>query len=274
MKVSAPLAAIFTFTFAGSAFAQQMPDIPPDFVDDEPFEEQVYTEEPFETMTDAPPTMDPNAPAKPEAPPAKPTMAEFESALNPHGRWVTTSAYGRVWVPRLPFAHWRPYSHGEWVMTSAGWTFVSHDSWGWAPFHYGRWVYIRKHGWSWIPGYDWSPAWVSWRYGGNYVAWAPLGPAGVAAAYYDTPSLWFTVKTRNFGQRINRRHFLPTSRVRVVIGKTRRGRPAVDFVQAGTGRQINRVSIRAANRRVKKAKRTQQRRDRRQKRARPARRRR
>jgi hypothetical protein len=31
-------------------------------------------------------------------------------------------------------------------------------------------------GWLWVPGYQWAPAWVSWRYGGDAVGWAPLAP--------------------------------------------------------------------------------------------------
>jgi len=34
-------------------------------------------------------------------------------------------------------------------------------------------------GWVWVPGYEWAPAWVSWRYGDEYVGWAPLPPAAV-----------------------------------------------------------------------------------------------
>jgi hypothetical protein len=28
-----------------------------------------------------------------------------------------------------------------------------------------------------VPGYQWAPAWVSWRYGGGYCGWAPLPPS-------------------------------------------------------------------------------------------------
>ncbi|MCY1060360.1 hypothetical protein OV142_35060 [Nannocystis sp. SCPEA4] len=28
----------------------------------------------------------------------------------------------------------------------------------------------------WVPGEVWAPAWVDWRWGGGYVAWAPLPP--------------------------------------------------------------------------------------------------
>src|SRR5690606_18244380 len=31
-------------------------------------------------------------------------------------------------------------------------------------------------GWVWYPGYEWAPAWVSWRYGDDWVAWVPLAP--------------------------------------------------------------------------------------------------
>ena len=49
-------------------------------------------------------------------------------------------------------------------------------SWGWAPFHYGRWYHDDYYGWAWVPGYEWAPAWVSWRSGGGYYGWAPMSP--------------------------------------------------------------------------------------------------
>ena len=33
---------------------------------------------------------------------------------------------------------------------------------------------LDSYGWVWVPGYEWGPAWVSWRTGGDYVGWAPL----------------------------------------------------------------------------------------------------
>src|SRR5690606_8528916 len=79
----------------------------------------------------------------------------------------------------LPYAEdgFQPYAtNGHWVMTSYGNTWVSNYDWGWAPFHYGRWTYSDYYGWAWVPGYEWGPAWVSWRSGGGYYGWAPLGP--------------------------------------------------------------------------------------------------
>lgn len=262
LRLLSPLLALAPLTATAQEF-----EAPPPIAESEPFEERVYDDEPFETMTTAPPTADPNAPiavAQDDDDDRRPpTMAEFEATLNPHGRWVVSGAYGRVWVPRAPYAGWRPYSNGQWVHTADGWTFVSYDSWGWAPFHYGRWVYLRRHGWSWIPGYEWSPAWVQWRYGGDYVAWAPLGPSGVAVSYYDSPSLWFAVRSSHFGGRVHRKHFVPTTGVNVVFKSTRTGRPTVTYVQSATGRPVKSVRV---HRRAHRARAAERRMDRREQR--------
>jgi hypothetical protein len=34
-----------------------------------------------------------------------------------------------------------------------------------------------RYGWVWVPGYDWAPAWVSWRHADGFAGWAPLPPA-------------------------------------------------------------------------------------------------
>lgn len=182
------------------------------------------------------------------------TLDGFKRVLSPHGRWVSTPEYGLVWIPTVD-PLWRPYTYGEWAYTSAGWTFISYDSWGWAPFHYGRWVYKRRLGWCWIPGYQWAPAWVTWRYGGGYVAWAPLGPAGVRVSYYSTPSLWIAVQTGFFGRPLVRRHFVPTRRIGVVFRTTKFagvhrhrviGGPSTTYVTRATGRPVRRIARRHA----------------------------
>ncbi|MFA6643031.1 MAG: DUF6600 domain-containing protein [Bacteroidales bacterium] len=100
----------------------------------------------------------------------------FYNELRPHGRWINNGRYGRVWVPNVG-RNFHPYAtNGYWVMTDYGNTWVSDYSWGWAPFHYGRWYYDDFYGWAWVPGYEWAPAWVSWRSGGGYYGWAPMGP--------------------------------------------------------------------------------------------------
>ena len=100
----------------------------------------------------------------------------FYDELGPYGQWVQTPEYGNVWIPDVE-PGFQPYAtNGHWVVTEFGNTWVSDYAWGWAPFHYGRWYQDRYRGWAWVPGNDWGPAWVSWRSGGGYYGWAPLGP--------------------------------------------------------------------------------------------------
>ena len=118
---------------------------------------------------------------------------DFYSALSPYGQWVQTPEYGTVWIPQAG-AGFQPYAtNGHWVVTDYGNTWVSDYPWGWAPFHYGRWYYDNYRGWAWVPGTDWGPAWVSWRSGGGYYGWAPLGPGmnvGVNININIAPNFW------------------------------------------------------------------------------------
>ena len=115
----------------------------------------------------------------------------FYDNLAPYGQWVNDPQYGNVWVPNEG-GDFRPYgSRGHWVMTDYGNTWVSEDPWGWACYHYGRWTYDPYYGWVWIPGYEWAPAWVTWRYGGGYCGWAPLGPNIAIGASYNCPDSWW-----------------------------------------------------------------------------------
>ena len=118
----------------------------------------------------------------------------FYDNLAPYGQWIYDPQYGNVWVPNED-GDFRPYgSRGYWVMTEYGNTWVSDDPWGWAVYHYGRWTYNPYYGWVWVPGYEWAPAWVSWRYGGGYAGWAPLGPGvSVGVSYYAPDSWWVFV---------------------------------------------------------------------------------
>jgi len=102
----------------------------------------------------------------------------FYDSLAPYGDWVDVDGYGYCWQPRVK-SNWRPYSDGRWAYTEAGWTWVSNEDFGWATYHYGRWTQLRNRGWVWVPGYEWAPAWVSWRTNDEYVGWAPLPPEAV-----------------------------------------------------------------------------------------------
>ncbi len=122
----------------------------------------------------------------------------FYDNLSPYGQWIYDPEFGNVWVPNEG-GDFRPYgSRGRWVMTEYGNTWVSDDPWGWAVYHYGRWTFNPYYGWVWLPGYEWAPAWVSWRFGGGYAGWAPLGPGvNVGASYYAPDSWWIFVGPQN-----------------------------------------------------------------------------
>lgn len=106
------------------------------------------------------------------------SLQSFYDELSPYGTWIQDPQYGYVWRPDVDQEEFRPYyTNGRWAMTEYGNTWVSDYDWGWAPFHYGRWIYNRYNQWVWLPDTVWGPAWVSWRSGGGYYGWAPLGPS-------------------------------------------------------------------------------------------------
>jgi hypothetical protein len=125
------------------------------------------------------------------------SLQSFYDELSPYGTWIQDPEYGNVWRPDVDQDDFRPYyTDGRWAMTEYGNTWVSDYDWGWAPFHYGRWVNNRFNQWVWIPDTVWGPAWVSWRSGGGYYGWAPLGPGininiNIGGGGYNTPSNWW-----------------------------------------------------------------------------------
>jgi hypothetical protein len=117
-----------------------------------------------------------------------PAMIGYED-LDEFGTWQVAGSYGTVWVPRV-HAGWVPYREGRWVWIDPwGWTWVDAAPWGFAPFHYGRWVYLPT-GWAWVPGTIvarpvYAPALVAFVGGAGWgvslsvnqpVAWFPLAP--------------------------------------------------------------------------------------------------
>jgi hypothetical protein len=123
----------------------------------------------------------------------------FRDDLGPHGRWFRVPRYGWAWRPYGVAAHWRPYTRGRWIDTDYGWTWVSDEPWGWAPYHYGRWAWDEQNdGWIWIPGRCWSPAWVDWREGDGYLGWAPLPPAAVWRRGVGIPTRTIVIEPRHY----------------------------------------------------------------------------
>ncbi len=143
----------------------------------------------------------------------------FYDALAPQGDWVYTDNYGYIWQPAVAQqSGWSPYSDGYWAYTDAGWTWISNENFGWATYHYGRWIRMSSS-WFWVPGYEWAPAWVSWRQSDDYIGWAPLPPEAQWSqnvgfnywtdSYYDIgPSYYSFVPMRSFATRTSLRPFI------------------------------------------------------------------
>ncbi|WP_052234414.1 DUF6600 domain-containing protein [Massilia sp. WF1] len=118
-------------------------------------------------------------------------MTGYED-LDRYGSWRTDSEYGPLWMPAVA-ADWVPYRDGSWTWIEPwGWTWVDNAPWGYAPFHYGRWVYVNRR-WAWAPGSRvehavWAPALVGWVGGSGWdftfrdrsrrpgFGWYPLSP--------------------------------------------------------------------------------------------------
>ncbi len=107
---------------------------------------------------------------------------EYEYELTRSGRWEYNDEYHtHIWIPYNIGSHWRPYSHGRWVWHPVyGYVWTSCDSWDYFTHHYGRWHWSHMYGWYWLPGYRWSPAWVSWCGSSAFWGWTPL-------SYYNRP---------------------------------------------------------------------------------------
>ena len=118
--------------------------------------------------------------------------------LDAHGHWAHEPEYGYVWYPRYVVSGWAPYRFGRWVWVSPwGWTWIDDARWGFAPFHYGRWAYVR-HRWCWVPGPRhvravYAPALVAWVGAphvsvsvslGHGIGWFPLAPHEVYVPGY------------------------------------------------------------------------------------------
>jgi hypothetical protein len=155
----------------------------------------------------------------------------FYDDLASYGNWIERPSHGWVWTPREVSTSWRPYRDGHWVWTDEGWTWISDEPYGWATYHYGRWYDDPEIGWSWVPGDQWAPSWVSWQEGADYVGWAPL-PPGVNVsvsvgggyggyAYGIAPEDYLFVPEREFLAPRLATYFLPGERVLPLFRQTR-----------------------------------------------------
>ncbi|MBK6631910.1 MAG: FecR domain-containing protein [Betaproteobacteria bacterium] len=147
-------------------------------------------------------------------------MTGYEE-LDGHGDWREVAEYGPVWYPRSVPAGWVPYRSGHWAWVRPwGWTWIDEAPWGFAPFHYGRWVFVGGI-WGWMPGPRvarpvYAPALVAWvgRPGWQIsfsvgmapaVGWFPLGPREVFVPAFPASTV--------FVQRINAPHVASVARI-------------------------------------------------------------
>jgi hypothetical protein len=158
----------------------------------------------------------------------------FYDNLSGQGNWIEVGDYGYCFQPNVAVSNsdWRPYSDGYWAYTDVGWTWVSYEDFGWATYHYGRWTNLENYGWLWVPGYEWGPAWVSWRTGGDYIGWAPLPPSGhtvyqgqaitggVDVEFGIGPLYYNFVDIRYVGEPVLRGRILAPSRNVTIINQT------------------------------------------------------
>lgn len=154
----------------------------------------------------------------------------FYSDLEPYGRWIAYEPYGQVWTPTTVAAGWRPYSHGNWVYTDYGWSWVSYEPYGWATYHYGRWFYEPGYGWLWAPDNVWAPSWVAWHYDDDVIGWAPLppaaawGPSGFKVKKAKVMvGAWSFVPKGHFLAQDLRYRILPASQNAHLVAETRNG---------------------------------------------------
>jgi hypothetical protein len=157
-------------------------------------------------------------------------------------------------------------------------TWVSYEPWGEIPHHYGRWVHVDHVGWGWVPGYTYSPAWVTWAVVDGCVGWAPLPPVGYrypryhryhfsghpvdygyggSFVYHDSGMdfrFWIFVSDRDFYGTSVHRHVLPVEHTLSLFKKKKVlpvGRTMhLDYAQRITKKKIRTVTTGQKKRRV------------------------
>jgi hypothetical protein len=148
------------------------------------------------------------------------TIGDYD--LDDFGAWREDADRGPIWTPRGLAAGWAPYRFGHWTWVEPwGWTWIDDAAWGFAPFHYGRWIFLDSV-WSWIPGPRqvrpvYAPALVVFAGGGrpgfHYffwigragVAWFPLGPGEAYVPPYRCSPAYLT--NINGGADLSRRSY-------------------------------------------------------------------
>jgi len=173
-------------------------------------------------------------------------LYDYESELAYYGQWVYERPYGYVWVPDVYHYTWRPYYHGRWIWYPiCGWTWISYEPWGWCVSHYGRWHWRLGLGWYWIPTSYWSPAWVHWYHGYDYIGWCPL-------SYYNRPVV---VINNTFYGRYSDRYYPAHSRALTVVHKNQLSARHISkaALSGSSVTRLNKISLSSAQPKIRPA---------------------
>lgn len=108
------------------------------------------------------------------------------------GEWVYDRLFGYVWksgFPDDPFR--RPFWNARRVTVNNEVYLVPDEPWGWAPANMGTWVFLKKWGWVWIPGTNFSSGsnlfahWIYfyWNRSNFYSSYLEAGLGGAEVRY-------------------------------------------------------------------------------------------
>lgn len=174
--------------------------------------------------------------------------------LDRYGDWISEPGYGYVWQPTYVVSGWAPYRYGRWVWVSPwGWSWIDDAPWGFAPFHYGRWAYLRSR-WCWVPGPVYArpvyaPALVAWTGTpgfsvslsfGSGIGWFPLGPReAFVPAYRYSPRYIRNINVWNTTVINNTYVYNGRGRHTYLYGRDPRAVTVVDRGQFVGGRRID-----------------------------------
>ena len=65
-------------------------------------------------------------------------LISYTGELDSSGSWVRIPEYGMVWRPTVLLTDdWAPYREGYWGWRGGDYVWISSESWGWVPYHYG-----------------------------------------------------------------------------------------------------------------------------------------
>ncbi|PKL83513.1 MAG: hypothetical protein CVV24_04690 [Ignavibacteriae bacterium HGW-Ignavibacteriae-3] len=171
------------------------------------------------------------------------------SDLDYYGQWINVPRLGNVWRPNSGY-DWSPYNTGQWELTDRGWMWFSDEPYGWIVYHYGNWAFTDSDGWVWSPGYEWSPARVSWISQDDYIGWAPLPPQGwnLPSAYDRNGSrVWRIVHQRDFDNREVNKYRISNNTFNDRRNWRMNNVPDPERIRHATGRNIEPVNTQSDN---------------------------